>query len=88
MDWYCNLPTELLVTEDEVGGETADFLLATCHTVLLFLYSPFKDEDMVRSEINRSRGIVTDALGRLGRNGRKFGIIGNLVGEMARRLAL
>ena len=89
MDWYCNLPTELLVTEnEEVGGETADFLLATCHTVLLFLYSPFKDEDMVRSEIERSRGIITDALGRLGRNGRKFGIITNLVGEMARRLAL
>ena len=88
MDWYCNLPTELLVTENEVGGETADFLLATCHTVLLLLYSPFKNEEMVRSEIERSRGIITDALGRLGRNGRKFGIIANLVGEMARRLPL
>jgi hypothetical protein len=88
MDWYCNLPKELLVTENEVGGETADFLLATCHTVLLLLYSPFKDENMVRSEIERSRGIIADALGRLGRGGRKFGIIVNLVGEMVRRLAL
>src|SRR5947207_914513 len=88
MDWYCNLPTELLVSENEVGGETANFLLATCHTVLLLLYRPFKEEDMVRSEIERSIGIITDALGRPGRNGRKFGIIANLVGEMARRLGL
>ena len=84
MDWYCNLPNELLVTEDE-SGEAADFLLAACHVVLLLLYNPFKNEDIVRTEIERSRGII---IGRLGRDVKKFGIIASLVGEMARRLTL
>jgi len=84
MDWYCNLPKELWVTET-TGGESADFLLAACHSVLIFVYSPFKDEDVVRNEIERSKKIITDALGRLGRNARKFGIIASIVGEMMRR---
>lgn len=84
MEWYCNLPKELWVTEN-VEGETADFLLAACHSVLLFIYGPFKGEDVVRSEIERSRVIITDALGRIGRNTRKFGIITSLVREMVKR---
>jgi len=85
MDWYCNLPSELLVGETGSGGESANFLLATCHSVLLMLYKPFKNEDLVRSEIERSQGIIVEALGRIGRNIGKFGIIASLVGHMVRR---
>ena len=85
MDWYCNLPAELLVAETGIDGESADFLLATCHTVLLMLYKPFTNEDLVRSEIGRSQGIIMEALGRIGRNMGKFGIIASLVGHMVRR---
>lgn len=87
MDWYCNLPNELLPSGSASGSETADFLLLACHGVLLLVYSPFRGEDLVRSEIERSRGIITEALGKLGRNIGKFGIIASLVGEMARRSA-
>lgn len=85
MDWYCNLPGDLLVTESGTGGESSDFLLATCHSVLLMLYRPFNSEDLVRSEIERSQGIIMEALGRIGRNIGKFGIIASLVGHMVRR---
>ena len=85
MDWYCNLPSELLVGESGGGRESADFLLATCHCVLLMLYNPFKNEDLVRSEIERSQGIIMEALGRIGRNIGKFGIMASLVGHMVRR---
>ena len=85
MDWYCNLPSELLVAESDSGGESADFLLATCHSVLLMLYKPFQSEDLVRSEIERSQAIIMEALGRIGRNIGKFGIIASLVGHMVRR---
>ena len=82
-DWYCNLPRELLVAESASRSENADFLLSGCHSVLLLLYNPFREEDLVRSEISRSQGIIVDSLGRLGGNVGKFGIIARLIGEMA-----
>jgi hypothetical protein len=85
-DWYCNLPRELLVSESSTGADTAEFLLSGCHAILLLLYNPFRNEDVVKAEINRSQGIITDAIGRLGGNIGKFGIIGRLVGELARSI--
>lgn len=87
MVWYCNLPSELLVAENGVRSEMADFLLAGCHGVLLQMYGPFRDEEVVRNQIDRSRGIIVEALGRLGGNVGKFGIIAGVIGEVARRLA-
>jgi len=84
MQWYCNLPGDLLVRET-TSSESADFLLAGCHAVLLLVYGPFSGEDLVRMEMERSRGIITDALGRLGGNVSKFGIVASLISEMARK---
>jgi hypothetical protein len=83
-DWYNNLPRELLVSESSTDADTAEFLLSGCHAVLLLLYHPFRNEEVVRTEINRSQGIITDAIGRLGGNIGKFGIIAKLIGELAR----
>ena len=87
MDWYCNLPNELLVAESAIRSEASDFLLAGCHSILLLLYSLFRDEEIVRGQIERSRGIIMDALARLSGNIGKFGIVASIIGEIARRLA-
>jgi hypothetical protein len=84
MDWYCNLPPELLVSEMN-GNEMAELLLACCHSTLLLIYAPFWEEDMVRGEMDRSRGIITDTLGRLGKATVKFGVISSLLGDLKRR---
>lgn len=81
-EWYCNLPRELLVTENATSSENADFLLSGCHSILLLLYNPFREENLVRSEIDRSQGIIIDSLGRLGGSTGKFGIIVRLISEM------
>jgi hypothetical protein len=81
-DWYSNLPRELLVTENATRSQNADFLLSGCHLILLLLYNPFREETLVRSEIDRSQGIIIDSLGRLGGNIGKFGIIARLISEM------
>ena len=81
-DWYSNLPRELLVTENATRSQNADFLLSGCHSILLLLYNPFREETLVRSEIDRSQGIIIDSLGRLGGNIGKFGIIARLISEM------
>jgi hypothetical protein len=85
MDWYCNLSPDLLVGDNMNGGDSEDFLLAACHSVLLLLYNPFRNEEIVRSEIQRSQGIIMEALGRLAGNTGKFGIIASLVEHMVRR---
>ena len=85
MEWYRNLPSELLVSEDSSSDDAADFLLAGCHAVLLLLYTPFKHEDMVKSEVDRSRGIIRDAIGRLGRKVGAYGIILTAIGDIARK---
>jgi len=79
-DWYCNLPRELLVST--ARSETADFLLSACHSAVLLLYNPFRAENPVRSEIDRSQGIIIDSFGRIGGSSGKFGIIARLIGEM------
>jgi hypothetical protein len=84
MEWYCNLPKELMVDTGDEGQ--ANFILAACHAVLLLLYSPFRDDALVRNEIERSRRIVVDATGKIGTSVPKFGIIANIAGEMARKL--
>jgi len=84
MDWYCNLPSGLLVSEMN-GNEMAELLLACCHSVLLLIYAPFYEEEMVRGEMERSRGIITDTLGRLGKATVKFGVISSLLGDLKRR---
>lgn len=85
MEWYCNLPKELLVTDTGVE-ERANFILAGCHSVLLLLYNPFREESLVRSEIERSRRIIVEALGKIGGGVAKFGIVGTVTGEVARKL--
>lgn len=84
MDWYCHLPAELLVSEMN-GNEMAELLLACCHSVLLLIYAPFWEEEMVWGEMARSRGIITDTLGRLGKATVKFGVISSLLGDLKRR---
>jgi len=84
MDWYCNLPSDLLVSEMN-GNEMAELLLACCHSVLLLIYAPFYEEEMVSGEMERSRGIITDTLGRLGKATVKFGVISSLLGDLKRR---
>jgi hypothetical protein len=86
MDWYCNLPKELLVdTGDE---ESSNFVLAMCHAVLLLLYNPFREETLVRNEIERSRRIIVDAVAKIGGSLGRFGIMGSIAGEMARKFPI
>ena len=85
MDWYRNLPGELLVSEDSTGDDAAEFLLAGCHAVLLFLYSPFRHESMVKTESDRSVGIIRDTLGRLGGKVGVYGTVLTVIGDMERK---
>jgi len=85
MDWYRNLPSDLLVSEDSNQDGSADFLLAGCHAILLLLYNPFRDESMVKSEIDRSSGIIREAIGRLGRKTGVYGFVATVIGDMERK---
>jgi Fungal specific transcription factor domain len=85
MVWYGNLPDELLVIEDAPGGYAADFLLAGSHAVIILLYSPFAHEQAVKLEIDRSRGIIQGAMGRLGGTACVFGTILTAIGDISRK---
>ena len=87
MDWYCNLPEDLLLCETTLGGDGADFILVACHAVLVLLLSVFREEGLVRSEIERSRGIIGEGVGRMGSHVQKFGVFVAIAGEIARRAA-
>jgi hypothetical protein len=85
MDWYRNLPNELLVSEDSSNDDAANFLLAGCHAVLLLLYNPLKHENLVKSEVERSSGIIREAIGRLGRKIGIYGVIATVIGDIVRK---